>query len=91
MPPGLIRRIICLAIHLSFATLFWYAYRIRYGNHIDCFNELGRCYIPGEGVLTTSGAFWGFFALIFGALALWTLIRLGIALWRHRRLTLDQD
>ena len=49
----------------------------RYWRWRDCFNELGRCYDPEEGVmLEQAGLVWGGLAAIFGLLFLASLRRL---------------
>lgn len=83
-PRSSLRLSICLAIHAGLSVCFAYAYQVRYGLHIDCFDDRGRCFIPGEGVLTSGGAMWGLISLIFAVLATVTLIRLLIAVWRNR-------
>ena len=84
--PGVVRLSFCFVAHLSLAALFYHAYRIRYANHIDCFNEQGRCFLGGdEGVLTTAGAFWGLFAFVFACLAAITLLRLGFVFLRRHQ------
>jgi hypothetical protein len=62
---------------MGLTGFFAFAYHDRYWRHRDCFNELGRCYVSEETtVYTTSGFIWGFFALLFAALALLSLYRL---------------
>jgi hypothetical protein len=71
-----------IAAALVIAILFAFAFHLRYWRWRHCFNELGRCYDPIEGVvyLEQSGAIWGGLAFISAsvALALWLT-------WRKRR------
>ncbi len=68
-------RWLLIAASLAMATLFAFAFHLQYWRWRDCFNELGRCYDPVEGVvyLEQSGAIWGGLACISAsvALALW--------------------
>jgi hypothetical protein len=68
-----------IAASLSMAAVFALAFYLRYWRWRDCFNELGRCYDPIEGVvyLEQSGAIWGGLAFISASIAL--------ALWLSRR------
>jgi hypothetical protein len=72
-------RIGLAALWLAFTALFALAFYDRYWRWRGCFNELGRCYDPDEGVmLEQAGGIWGGLALIFGLLlvrSLWGLLR----------------
>jgi hypothetical protein len=61
-----------IAAALVMAILFAFAFHLRYWQWRDCFNELGRCYDPVEGVVYVeqSGAIWGGLAFISAAIAL---------------------
>ena len=54
------RRLLPL-LWLPFALFFAWAWYDRYWRWRDCFNELGRCFDPTEGVvyLEQSGVIWG--------------------------------
>lgn len=71
-----------LAIFLSLGLtgLFGFAYYSQYVRWRGCFNELGRCYDPREGVvyLEQSGAIWLGLTGLALALSLYQL-------WRLRR------
>ncbi len=76
---GLAARIGLAVLWLAFTALFALAFYDRYWRWRGCFNELGRCYDPNEGVmLEQAGGIWGGLALIFGLLlvrSLWGLLR----------------
>jgi hypothetical protein len=69
---------ILAAFIFTLAALFGWAFYARYWIWRDCFNELGRCYDPGDDavLLEQSGIIWGSL----------TVIALGVAaiLWRRR-------
>lgn len=68
-----------IAASLALAALLGFAFDQQYWRWRDCFNELGRCYDPVEGVvyLEQSGVVWGSAAAIAlsVALALWLIGR----------------
>ncbi|ABD54568.1 hypothetical protein [Jannaschia sp. CCS1] len=73
------RKILFLLIYLALTGVFSFAYYLQYYRHLDCFNELGRCYDPDIGfVYTESGMVWGVVAAVFASLA-------GLSVWRLRR------
>lgn len=61
----MIRMIASLAF-LGLASAFGYLYYVEYFRWRDCFNELGRCFDDGAGVvyLEQSGAVWLLLALL---------------------------
>jgi hypothetical protein len=67
------------ALWLALTGLFALAFYDRYWRWRGCFNELGRCYDPEEGVmLEQAGELYGILTLIFGLLlirSLWSLLR----------------
>ncbi len=78
-PRGSALRAGLAALWLAFTALFSLAFYDRYWRWRGCFNELGRCYDPDEGVmLEQAGLVWGGLALVFGLLlvaSLWRLLR----------------
>lgn len=72
-----VRKILFLLIYLALTAFFGVAFYDRFYRHIDCFNDLGRCYESETAtVYTTGGMAWGLFAGTFAALALLSLFRL---------------
>jgi hypothetical protein len=68
-------RKIAALILAALSALFWYAYIVQYAIWRDCFNDLGRCHDPVEGVvyLEQSGAIWVSLALVTTGAALWLI------------------
>lgn len=68
-----------ILISAASAGLFALAFHQRYWRWRDCFNELGRCYDPKEGVvyLEQAGAVWGLLAAgsVTAALIFWRRAR----------------
>jgi hypothetical protein len=77
--PGLAVRAGFSALWLALTVLFALAFYDRYWRWRGCFNELGRCYDPEEGVMVEqAGLIWGMLTLLFGLLlvgSLWSLLR----------------
>ena len=76
---GLAARAAFAALWLALTGLLALAFYDRYWRWRGCFNELGRCYDPEEGVmLEQAGELYGILTLIFGLLligSLWSLLR----------------
>lgn len=74
-----IERTVALGI-LGMSLLFEYAYYVRYFKWRDCFNEVGRLYVPGEGVmLEQAGWVWSLLAAFSFGIFLyrsWKIMRL---------------
>ncbi len=78
----MILRAVAALFWLGWAVLFGAAYHDRYWRWRGCFNDLGRCYDPVEGMvyLQQSGIFWGGATAICLALGLWA----AWSAWRRR-------
>lgn len=71
------RKILFLLIYLGLTGFFLLAFYDRYYRHLDCFNDLGRCFEPETAIVYTDGGMaWGLFAATFAALSLLSLFRL---------------
>lgn len=62
----------------SIGTAFFsWVFYIRFYKWIDCFNELGRCYVAEEEtVYTTAGHVWSYFAVLFLAVTVFCVVEI---------------
>ena len=65
-----------LAASLIVSSALWYAFYLFYYKWLNCFNELGRCFDSGSGVVYTeqSGIFWLLIAVLASLMTLFQLL-----------------
>ncbi len=60
------RRLVFAGVYAALTAFFSWVFYDRYYQWIDCFNDLGRCWVSEEGIVyTDSSVVWGLFAGVF--------------------------